>query len=74
MTSRAQPVSRRWVLAGTAAAAAGCGLPLDANAQTASDGFRELRARRLGAGHETQSAPPILGFEGAVPGPIAARP
>ena len=70
MTSRAQPVSRRWVLAGTAAAAAGCGLPLDANAQTASDGFRELRARRLGAGHETQSAPPILGFDGAVPGPI----
>jgi FtsP/CotA-like multicopper oxidase with cupredoxin domain len=70
MTPRAQLVSRRSFVAGAAAAAADCGLLPGARAQTASDGFRELRARPLGAGHEAQSATSLLGFDGAVPGPI----
>jgi FtsP/CotA-like multicopper oxidase with cupredoxin domain len=70
MTPRAQPVSRRSFVAGAAAAAAGCGPPPSARAQTTFDGFRELRLRALGGGHEPRSPTSLLGFDGAVPGPI----
>jgi FtsP/CotA-like multicopper oxidase with cupredoxin domain len=60
MTSRAQPVSRRWFI-GAGAAIACSGLPPCARAQTASDGFRQLHARTLQAAG--------LGYDGMVPGP-----
>jgi FtsP/CotA-like multicopper oxidase with cupredoxin domain len=60
-------VSRRRFLAGTGVAAACFGMPALSTAQTASDGFRLLRARPLRTGGEAQSA--ILSYDGAVPGP-----
>ena len=60
MTTRARPVSRRWFIgAGTAIVCSG--LPPCAQAQTATDGFRVLRAGAL------QSAG--FGYDGIVPGP-----
>ena len=44
MTARARPVSRRWFI-GAGAVIACSGLPPRAQAQTATDGFRVLRAR-----------------------------
>jgi FtsP/CotA-like multicopper oxidase with cupredoxin domain len=61
MTSRAQPVSRRWFI-GAGAAIACSGLPLRARAQTGGDGFRLLHARAL----QTTG----LGYDGIVPGPV----
>ena len=60
MTARARPVSRRWFI-GAGAVIACSGLPPCAQAQTATDGFRVLRAGGL------QSAG--FGYDGMVPGP-----
>jgi FtsP/CotA-like multicopper oxidase with cupredoxin domain len=60
MTARARPVSRRWFI-GAGAVIAYSGLPPRAQAQTATDGFRVLRAGGL------QSAG--FGYDGMVPGP-----
>src|SRR3954470_18982376 len=60
MTARARPVSRRWFI-GAGAVVACSGLPPRAQAQTATDGFRVLRAGGL------QSAG--FGYDGMVPGP-----
>ena len=60
MTARARPVSRRWFI-GAGAVIACSGLPPCAQAQTATDGFRVLRASGL------QSAG--FGYDGTVPGP-----
>lgn len=60
MTARARPVSRRWFI-GAGAVIACTGLPPCAQAQTATDGFRVLRAGGL------QSAG--FGYDGMVPGP-----
>jgi FtsP/CotA-like multicopper oxidase with cupredoxin domain len=67
MTPRAQSVSRRYFLVG---AGVTCfGLPLHVGAQTTSDGFRQLHARPLRAGHEARPPTPTLSYDGTVPGP-----
>ena len=61
MTARARPVSRRWFI-GAGAVIACSGLPPCAQAQTAPDGFRVLRAVR-------RCSRQASGYDGTVPGP-----
>jgi FtsP/CotA-like multicopper oxidase with cupredoxin domain len=69
MQPLSQLVSRRRFLVGTAAAFACFGLAPQLRAETASDGFRLLRAGPLRTGGEAQSPASISSYDGAVPGP-----
>src|SRR5262245_30523181 len=63
----AQPISRRRFLAGVSVAAM-CS-PAHAQAETASDGFRVVRARPLGPGGAPQTHASVSSYDGTVPGP-----
>src|SRR6266851_9137523 len=62
-------ISRRRFLAGTTAAVACAGRPPHLHAETAPEGFRELRTRPLRPASEPQSPTFILSYDGTVPGP-----
>ena len=65
-----QPLSRRCLLAGAAAAAAGLGAPPRAPAQTTPDRLRLLHAQGAGGGTQASSPGSLLRYENSVPGPI----
>jgi FtsP/CotA-like multicopper oxidase with cupredoxin domain len=66
---RTQLLSRRRLLVGAAAAAAGIGVPARGQVPVPADGFRLLRAHPLGTGREAPSARSVLRYDGALPGP-----
>lgn len=64
-----QPIARRCLLAGASVAATCFGWPGHSWAETASDGFRVVRARPLGPGSAPQSPTFVSSYDGTVPGP-----